>query len=494
MPRRVPLPDSYDAIIPQIIRPVSDIDFLDQLIPVLRDAVSTNRTPVLTQCLSRFADAKEVDIEHISLTRHEEFLSSINKLEHVREGTVALTNEILQLNQTIQASTEILSHQKKTLVDTRGIRQHIADASDALTDSLKILHAVNNAYELIKKKKYYAALKSFEDLQNEHLAPAIQNRFATQHALAALIQRSIPSSLKAISDAVMTDLNTWLYRVRETSQFLGEVAFYNTELRRARQKKRVEMDPYLANFKLNTSIELVNDESEEYDILDNEELRVDFTPLFECVHIHEAIGENERFRLEYARTRRQQKDLLLPSNIALNPNDESSLRSLLESIAGFAIIEKATMRRLPQLRSATDVSHRGLHLVSTVMQCTDDDNQVEELWASMCHVAIRVISKALHDVMEPGTLLNVKGVISLFIQTMEGWGYTVVKLDDFLLTIFDKYAELLQRKFSDEFLEVVSMDDYMPMTVPSAEEYEKIINVCWFPQDRPTANRSVLNP
>jgi hypothetical protein len=77
---------------------------------------------------------------------------------------------------------------------------------------------------------------------------------------------------------------------------------------------------------------------------------------------------------------------------------------------------------------------------------------------------------------------------SLLTPPAQGWGYTVVKLDDFLLTIFDKYAELLQRKFSDEFLEVVSMDDYMPMTVPSAEEYEKIINVCWFPQDRPTAN------
>jgi hypothetical protein len=43
---------------------------------------------------------------------------------------------------------------------------------------------------------------------------------------------------------------------------------------------------------------------------------------------------------------------------------------------------------------------------------------------------------------------------SLLTPPAQGWGYTVVKLDDFLLTIFDKYAELLQRKFSDEFLEV----------------------------------------
>jgi hypothetical protein len=154
----------------------------------------------------------------------------------------------------------------------------------------------------------------------------------------------------------MTDLNTWLYRIRETSQFLGEVAFYHTEMRRTRQKERMESNAYLRNFKLNSAIELVFDESEEFDVLDNEELQVDFTPLFECLHIHEALGQSEKFRVEYAGTRRRQKELLLPSSVNLvNEDEDSSLSSLLESIAGFAIIEKATMRRVPNLRSTVDV-------------------------------------------------------------------------------------------------------------------------------------------
>lgn len=112
----------------------------------------------------------------------------------------------------------------------------------------------------------------------------------------------------------------------------------------------------MGNFKLNSAIELVSDEAEEFDVLDNEELQVDFTPLFECLHICEALGQSDKFRSEYSATRRQQKDLLLPSAVGLLDNDESSLSSLLEGIAGFAIIEKATMRRAPQLRSAVDVS------------------------------------------------------------------------------------------------------------------------------------------
>jgi hypothetical protein len=309
------------------------------------------------QNLADYADKREADIEHVGMTKHEEFLQSVNQLQTVREGTVALTAEILKLNQSIQASTEKLAEQKEALVDTRAIRQHIAEASEALKESLKVLHAVNQAHELIRKKKYYGALKALDDLQNEHLIPTIQNKYATQYKLADMIQKSIPASQKAISEAVMSDLNTWLYRIRETSQFLGEVAFYHTEMRRTRQKERMETNPELRKFKLNSAIELVFDESEEFDVLDNEELQVDFTPLFECLHIHEALGQSEKFRVEYAATRRRQKELLMPGSVnLLSEDDDSSLSALLEGIAGFAIIEKATMRRVPNLRSNVDVS------------------------------------------------------------------------------------------------------------------------------------------
>lgn len=339
------------------------MEFIDQLIPVLKDASTTKRTASLLQRLTGYSDEREADIERIGLTRHEEFLSSVNQLQRIREDTVTLTDEILELNQSIQSSTEKLAEQKQALVNTRAIRQNILDASDALKTSLGILHAVNQSHDLIRKKKYYAALKSLEDLQNEHLLPTIQNKYATQHRLADIIQRSIPASQKVISEAVMTDLNTWLFRIRETSQFLGEVAFYHTELRRTRQRKRVEEDGFMGNFKLNSAIELVSDEAEEFDVLDNEELQVDFTPLFECLHICEALGQRDKFRSEYSATRRQQKDLLLPSSVGLLDDDESSLSSLLEGIAGFAIIEKATVRRAPQLRSAVDVSIATVHLV-----------------------------------------------------------------------------------------------------------------------------------
>jgi hypothetical protein len=230
-----------------------------------------------------------------------------------------------------------------------------------------------------------------------------------------MIQKSVPATQRLIAEAVMTDLNTWLYRIRETSQFLGEVAFYHTELRRTRQKDRMESNPYLRNFKLNSAIEMVFDESEEFDVLDNEELQVDFTPLFECLHIHEALGQSDRFRVEYAATRRRQKELLLPASINLVGENDSSLSSLLEGIAGFAIIERATMRRAHDLRSPVNVCP--LHDLQ--ISFFSDWSQVDELWDSMCHAAISLISKALNEVDNAEVLLKIKGVIALFIQTMD---------------------------------------------------------------------------
>jgi hypothetical protein len=327
---------------------------------VLKDATTSSRVGSLVQSLSHYAEDREGDIERIGLTKHEEFLASVNQLQKVREGTVALTAEILDLNQSIQASTEKLAEQKQALVNTRGVRQNITEVSSALEESLKILHVVNSALELIRKKKYYAALKSLEDLQNEYLVPIIQNKFATQYKLADMIQKSIPASQKQISEAVMSDLKTWLYFVRESSQFLGEVAFYHTEQRRARQKERMEGNNLLSRFKLNSAIELVFDENDEFDVLSNDEIQVDFTPLHEALHIHEALGQVDRFRAEYAATRRQQKDLTMPTNENLFVNDDDdALKALLESVAGFAIMEKATMQRAPLVRSTLDVGfHR----------------------------------------------------------------------------------------------------------------------------------------
>jgi exocyst complex component 6 len=111
--------------------------------------------------------------------------------------------------------------------------------------------------------------------------------------------------------------------------------------------------------------------------------------------------------------------------------------------------------------------------------------QVEELWDSLCQTAISLIGKALPHVDNAEQLLKVKNLIALFIQTMNSWKFPTAAVNGFLLTLFEKYAQLLKRRFSDDFLEIVSTDDYMPMPIQNAEEFEKVISVSWYVPDRP---------
>lgn len=274
----------------------------------------------------------------------------MNQLLRVREGTVSLTSEILDLNQSIQASTERLAEQKKALVESRSHRQNIDETSRALQDCLEVLRLANHVNDLLAKKNHYAALRALDELQNVHL------RDVTQYKIAETIQRSVPATQKAIAEAVMADLNTWLYRIREMSQYLGEIALYHTDLRKTRLRERAELNPYFRQFRLNSAIELVSDEHEEFDLLQNDDLQVDFTPLFECLHIHQSLGQMDKFRVEYAMTRRRQKELILPPSISVVEDDGASLHMLLEEIAGFAIVERSTMKKVPSLRSPVEVS------------------------------------------------------------------------------------------------------------------------------------------
>ena len=436
----------------------SDSDYLDLLIPSLRDKSHGNKTSKLLGELSKVAADREREIETQCNTNHQEFVSSVNQLLRIREGTVNLTNEILDLNQSIQSSTEKLVDQKKALVESRGVRQNINEASHALQDCLEVLRLANQVQELLEKKKYYAALRALDELQSVHL------RNVGQYKLSDLIQQSVPETQNKIANEVMKDLNTWLFRIREICQYLGEIAFYHTDQRKQRQLERAEKTPYLSQFKLNSAIELVADESEEYDLLKNEDLEIDFTPLFEALHIHRSLDMMDKFKADYTTNRKGQRDLILAEHVTLAEEDLASLHNLLENISGFAIMERATMRKIPDLRS---------------------NAEVEELWDSLCSAAVNIMNKTLPSVDNAEHLLQIKNLISLFCQTMNGFNYSTVTMSNYLLVLFDRYAELLKQRFSEDFVEIVSTDDYMPMPIQNAEEFEKVVNVSWYTPDRP---------
>lgn len=67
------------------------------------------------------------------------------------------------------------------------------------------------------------------------------------------------------------------------------------------------------------------------------------------------------------------------------------------------------------------------------------------------------------------------------LRSSKGYGYNVAELNGVLITLFERYSELLLRKFSTDFDQIVSDDDNQPMMVNDQEEFDQVSGVCWLP-------------
>ena len=154
----------------------------------------------------------------------------------------------------------------------------------------------------------------------------------------------------------------------------------------------------------------------------------------------------------------------------------STLPLLMQELVGFFIIESHVLDTMPEFRTQRDV---------------------DELWDDMCRQIGEVIGLGLKGCSEPEIFLESKTNVLLFVQTLEvslasqvkddslltiqGYGYNVTELNSVLVTLFERYSELLLRKFSTDFDQIVSDDDNQPMMVNDQEEFDQVSGVCWLP-------------
>ncbi|KAF9908272.1 hypothetical protein BX616_000194, partial [Lobosporangium transversale] len=77
------------------------------------------------------------------------------------------------------------------------------------------------------------------------------------------------------------------------------------------------------------------------DILDADQVNIDFKSLYQCLHIYDELGQRSELRASYAEDRRAQAKLTLSSMTTFNVKDRSTdqFESLLQDIVGFFIVE-----------------------------------------------------------------------------------------------------------------------------------------------------------
>ncbi|KAF9185313.1 hypothetical protein BGZ51_002737 [Haplosporangium sp. Z 767] len=410
----------------------NDAENLEHLGPTMKEVYRNNKMKPFLDQLSQFIRRKEVEIEKMCNSNYQEFVHSVDRLLKVRQGTVDLKDKIHTLNTDVQQAGTELTAKKRELIESKRILENIATATETLRTCIHFLDLANRVNVQVENRKYYSALRIVDEIQVVHLRSVIQFEFARH------MQDCIPILQHAIKDAVTTEMKEWLFSIRASQKDMGKLAMDRMAARQQRWRERFNKGIKLkASHNVNSAVEEAVNEENEVDIMDAEQFKLDFKPLYQCLHIYDELGQRTEFRTNYAEDRRAQAKLTLSSitsSFNLKDRNTDNFEALLQDIVGFFIVEH-------------------IILYSTINFRTQ--SQLDELCELVTSLLLRLLSEGLANCQDPDMFLNVKLLLMIYIQTMESYNYPVSKLNDLLLTLFRTYADQLETKFSANFHKVV---------------------------------------
>ncbi|KAF5390532.1 hypothetical protein D9757_002620 [Collybiopsis confluens] len=441
--------DSIDQQLQQIhlLDQSSSSENLEQLGPIIKQIHTGRQQDTFLRSVQSLIDSKDAEIEKICGENYQDFISSVTTMFTVKSYTDKMKENISSLDESVSKLGRGLVEKKRALLQTKKTAANLDEAIDNLQACLRVLDVVHRVGEMIREGKYWSALRSLEDIQNLPQTSLSQTPFY-RHLLS-----SLPSLRVQIKDAVTASMKEWLLKIRENSGEIGRLALENMETRTRRWRSRREKDPLLRMSRVGSAVELVTYEKIEFNVLDNDRLSVDFKPLYQCIHIYTALDSLDELQKSYQADRKIQSDLIMPIPLPLG-----SLAAVTQEISGFFIVETHVLETTGIFRS---------------------EREVEELWEGVVSRLTIAVQSALRTENDPGSFLHVKECLIGFITTLESSLYSTSSLHTFIIQLFGKYAQLLEKQFAKRFDDIVRQDDCQPMYMQSHQEIKTVLDVVW---------------
>ncbi|KAJ7228462.1 rsec15 [Mycena pura] len=444
-----------------LLDPSSSSENLEQLGPIIKQIHTNRQQEAFLRTVQGLIESKDADIEKICSENYQDFISSVSTLFTVKSYTDKMKENISSLDASVAQLGRGLVEKKRGLLQSKKTATNLDEAIDTLQACLRVLDVVNRVGEMVREGKYWSALRSLEDIQSMPTTSLSQTPFF-QYLLSAL-----PSLRGQIKDAVTASMNQWLLEIRNISGDIGNLALEAMEIRTRKWRGRREKDLLLRMSRVGSAVEMVTYEKTEFDVLNNDRIRVDFKPLFECIHIYTTLDSLDELQKSYQADRKAQSDLILPTPLPL-----SALPTLIQEISGFFIIETHVLQTTGNFRSERDV---------------------EELWDALVIRLTSAIQAALRIETDPDSFLSVKECLISFIMTLESSTYSTLPLHSFIIVLFEKYARLLETQFNKRFDDIVQQDDHLPMQVETDNQAQMVLDVVWISEvERQTIQQSPL--
>uniref|UniRef100_A0A3P9I585 Exocyst complex component n=1 Tax=Oryzias latipes TaxID=8090 RepID=A0A3P9I585_ORYLA len=377
--------------------------------PTLRSVYDGQEHGLFMEKLDARIRNHDRDIERMCNHHFQGFVDSITELLKVRGEAQKLKSQVTETNQRLQNDGKELIRSMEELNQCRVQQRNIANTIDKLTHCLPVLEMYSRLQEQMSAKRYYPALCTLEQLEQTCLPRAGQYRFCS------IMAENIPKLRTHIRDTAMSQLRDFLESIRKHSDKIGQTAV-----------KQVH------NHAVSGAQELV-----------------DFSPVYRCLHIYTVLGLRDVFENYYRKQRRKQARLVLQPHSNMHETLEG-YRRYFNQIVGFFVVED-------------HVLHTTRGLVNRAY--------VEELWElalSKIVAALRTHSSYCDD---PNLVLDLKNLMVLFADTLQGYGFPVSQLFDMLLEMREQYGEILLKRWNITFRQVLDQDNYSPIPVSTEEEY-----------------------
>uniref|UniRef100_A0A671V9C0 Exocyst complex component n=1 Tax=Sparus aurata TaxID=8175 RepID=A0A671V9C0_SPAAU len=354
------------------------------------------------------------EIEKMCNHHFQGFVDSITELLKVRGEAQKLKSQVIDTNRRLQDDGKDLTSSMEELQQCRVQQRNIATTIDKLTHCLPVLEMYSRLQEQMRAKRYYPALRTLEQLEQTCLPRAGQYRFCS------IMAENIPKLRIQIRDTAMTQLRDFLESIRKHSDKIGETAI--KQVRRAWSLRYPQCNSAAGS----------------------------------STHVHgrdPSIHPSIRFDLYfnyYRKQRRKQARLVLQPHSNMHETLEG-YRRYFNQIVGFFVVED-------------HVLHTTQGLVNRAY--------VEELWELALSKIIAALRTHSSYCDNPDLVLDLKNLIVLFADTLQGYGFPVSQLFDMLLEMREQYGEILLKRWNITFRQVLDQDNYSPIPVSTEQEFK----------------------
>ncbi|XP_051968995.1 exocyst complex component 6-like isoform X1 [Xyrauchen texanus] len=400
------------------------------------------------------------EIEKMCNFHHQGFVDAITELLKVRADAKKLMGQVSDTNRRLQDAGREVTAQTEEVIRCRVQQRNMATTVEKLQLCIPVLEMYSKLKEQLESKRYYSALKTMEQLENIFIPRVNQYRFCQ------IMAEMLPKLREEIKEISMSDLKDFLESIRKHSDKIGETAMRQAQQHRtfnSAVQKQVTLScakplyglysqTALRHNGLSTE-ETVEEEETDEEVLTAQDL-VDFSPVYRCLHIYTVLGDRETFESYYRKQRKKQARLVLQPHSNMHETVEG-YRKYFNQIVGFFVVED-------------HILHATQGLVTRAF--------TDELWNMALSKIIAVLRTHSSYCNDPDLVLELKNLIVIFADTLQGYGFPVNRLFDLLFEVRDQYNETLLKKWALVFREIFEQDNYSPIPVDTEEEYKAVVS------------------